>query len=219
MPDQATLQAQRRTVTGKAVKRLRKQGLIPGNVSNHSGEPIPIQMEEHEFERFIKTHPRTQLIKLKIPGARDQTTLVGHVQREPVSGAIQHVDFLQVQMNQPIRARIPIHPMGESTAVKNGDGIVLQLINDLEVEALPADLPDVIVVDITGLPDVGNTMQVKDLVLPRGVSFTHANPEEPVVRIGHTKRAEAEAAEEVPGPEAAAAAEESGRTHEMMAAE
>jgi large subunit ribosomal protein L25 len=207
MADQATLQAQRRTVTGKAVKRLRRQGLIPANLQHHDGEPIAIQIEGHEFERFIKTHSRTTLINLKIPGAPQQTTLVGHVQREPVSGAIQHVEFVQVLMNQPIRAKIPIHMTGESAAVKNGDGIMLQLMNDLEVEALPANLPPAIVVDITGLAEVGNSMQVGDLSLPRGVTLVHATPEEPIVRIGHVRRAEVEEAEAAPAAEGAAAEE------------
>jgi large subunit ribosomal protein L25 len=219
MADSAKLEVQKRTVTGKAVKQLRREGLIPGNVSNHNGQPIPVQLQAHELQRFMKEHPRTTLIKLAIPGMREQTALLGHVQREPVSGKIQHVDFLQVDVRTKVRARIPIQVMGESTAVKNGEGIVLQLVNDLEVEALPGDLPSVIVVDVTGLPDVGNTMHVGDLFLPNGVNFVHAAPEEPVVKIGHTKHAEAEAAAEVPGPEASEAAEESGREHEMMAAE
>lgn len=219
MADKARLEVQKRTVTGKQVKQLRRQGLIPGNLSGLKGDTIPIQVDQHELARFMKEHPRTALVGIAISGSPEQTAMIGKVQREPVSGKIQHVDFQHVEMNQPVRTRIPLHIMGESTAVKNGEGIVLQLINDLEVEALPANLPEVIVVDVTGLPDVGNTMTVADLALPRGVSLVHATPEESVVRIGHTKRAEAEAAAEVPGPEAAAAAEESGREHDMMAAE
>lgn len=219
MADKATLPVQKREVTGKQVKQLRRNGLIPGNLAGLKGETLPIQINEHELARFMKEHPRTTLVAVAIPGVPEQMAMIGKVQREPVSGKIQHVDFMHVEMNQPVRARIPLHIMGESTAVKNGEGIVLQLLNDLEVEALPADLPEVIVVDVTGLPDVGNTMLVGDLALPRGVHLVHATAEEPVVRIGHTKRAEAEAAAEVPQAEAAEAAEESGREHDMMAAQ
>lgn len=219
MADKATLHVQRREVTGKKVKQLRRAGVIPGNLSGLKGDAIPIQVDAHELVRFMKEHPRTALVGVAIPGSPEQTAMIGNLQREPVSGKIQHVEFMHVEMNQPVRARIPLRVMGESTAVKNGEGIVLQLLNDLEVEALPADLPEVIVVDVTGLPDVGNTMQVGDLALPRGVSLVHTTAEEPVVRIGHVRRAEAEAAAEVPQAEASEAAEESGREHDAMEAQ
>src|SRR5947209_7406295 len=107
MADQATLQAEKRTVMGKAVKRLRKEGLIPANVANNDGAPTAIQIDRHELERFMKTHGRTTLIRLTITGAPEQTTMIAHVQREPVSGQIQHVDFLHVQMNQLMHTRVP----------------------------------------------------------------------------------------------------------------
>lgn len=220
MADQVKMQAQRRTVMGKAVKQLRRQGIIPANISGQDSTPTPIQVDRGELERFMKDHQRATLIRMALPGAADQTALIGRVQRDPVSGKILHVDFMHIEMNQPIRTRIPIHLMGESTAVKNGDGMALTVINDVEVEALPADIPEVIVVDITGLADVGDTMYVRDLALPPGVRLAHANLDEPLVKIVHVRRAEAEAAAAAPAGEAASqAAEESGRTHDAMAAE
>ncbi len=219
MADKATLNAQKREVSGKKVKQLRRKGIIPANLSGLAGAPIPIQVDEHDLTRFFKDHPRATLVGVAIAGMPEQTAMIGSIQREPVGQKIQHVEFRHVEMNQPMRARVPFRVMGESTAVKNGEGIVLLLLQDLEVEALPANIPEVIVVDVTGLPDVGNMMHVGDLFLPHGVNAVHANAEEPVVRIGHVKRAEAEAAAQAPEGEASAAAAESGKEHDAMAAQ
>jgi large subunit ribosomal protein L25 len=217
--DTATLQAQRRTVMGKAVKQLRKQGLVPANISGHTMESIPIQIERVEWDRMLKANPHSKIIKLAIPGAPAHNAMIGHVERDPVSGAIKHIDFLHIELNQPIHARVPIRVMGESEAVKNGDGMVLQLIDHLEVQALPGDLPEAIPVDVTGLANVGDTMYMHDLTLPAKVTALHLNADEAVVKIVHVRAAEAEAAAEVPGPEAAAAAAEEGKHQPETAAQ
>jgi large subunit ribosomal protein L25 len=155
----------------------------------------------------MKAHGRTTLIKMRIPGAPEKTTLIAHVQREPVSGKIQHVDFLHVEMNQPMKVRVPIHVVGESSAVKSGDGILLHLHTDIEVEALPADLPEALDIDISGLENVDDAAYVRDLKLPPRVKLTHVTPEEPVVKVVVTRTAIEEAAEvaAAPAPEGAAA--------------
>jgi large subunit ribosomal protein L25 len=209
MADTVQLWAERRTVTGKKVKQLRRKGILPANITGHHMSPVAIQVEGHALERLLKENARTTLIKLTIAsgdGNTEQTALIGRVQRHPVSRAIEHVDFLHVEMNQAMRVRVPLHTEGESAAVKNGDGILLHLLNDLEVEALPADLPQAITVDVSGLANVDDALYVRDLRLPPRVKLVHSEPDEPVIKVVVTRAAIEEAAAEAPAAEAAEAA-------------
>src|SRR5690348_4953852 len=120
MAEKATLKAQKREVSGKKVKQLRRKGIIPANLSGLKGAPIPIQIDERDLVRFFKEHPRATLVGVAVAGMSEQTTMIGSIQREPVGRKIQHIEFMHVEMNQPVRTRVPIQVMGESTAVKNG---------------------------------------------------------------------------------------------------
>ncbi len=206
MADQATLPAQKRSVLGKAVKQLRRQGLIPANITGRKSDPMAIQVEGAAFERFMKEHSRTTLIRMAIPGVPAQTALIGHVQREPVSGKIQHVDFLQVELDQQMRTRVPIRVAGESPAVKSGEGILLHLHNEIEIEALPSDLPNALEIDVSGLEQVDDAAYVRDIRLPARVKLAHANPDDVVVKVVVTRAAiEEVAAAAAPAPEGTAA--------------
>lgn len=182
MSEQAQVSAQRRSVTGKAVRRLRRDGLIPGNVYGHHIEPTPIQLDEQEFARFLKTHPATTVISLTLGDSASQTAVVRHVQRDPISGAIKHVDFLHVELTEPIRARVPIHFEGEDQVVKETSGLVLHLQESVEVEALPAQLPDAVTLDVAQLHDLNTSLHVSDLRVPPGVRVL-TDTAEPVVKI------------------------------------
>jgi large subunit ribosomal protein L25 len=211
MAEQIKLQVQKRTVLGKAVKQLRRQGVIPANLTGRQCEPTAIQVERLALERFMKDHGRTTLIKMAIPGTAEQTAMIAHVQREPVSGKIQHVDFLQVEMNQPMKVRVPIHVEGEAPAVKSGDGILLHLRNDVEVEALPANLPEALSIDVSGLEKVDDAVYVRDLQVPPRVQLVQISPDEPLIKVIVTRAAIEEAAAEVaPAAEGEAEAAEEG---------
>jgi large subunit ribosomal protein L25 len=196
MAEQAKLQVQMRTVLGKAVKQLRRQGVIPANLTGRHSEPVAIQVDRTALERFMKAHGRTTLIGMAISGAAEQTAMIAHVQREPVSGKIQHVDFLQVEMNQPMKVRVPIHVEGEAPAVKNGDGILLHLRNDIEVEALPSNLPEALTIDVSALEKVDDAVYVRDLKVPPRVQLVHMSPDEPLIKVAVTRAAIEEAAGE-----------------------
>src|SRR5215469_1265064 len=113
MPEQVRLTVQPRTVTDKKVRQLRRQGLLPANIFGGHRDSIAIQLNAHELERTLKTHGHTTLFRLSLGGkGNEDTVLVRKVQREPVTGAIQHVDFLHVEMSEPIKARIPVRATG-----------------------------------------------------------------------------------------------------------
>jgi large subunit ribosomal protein L25 len=213
MPDQVTFAAQKRDVLGKAVKRLRRQGIIPGNIYGHNRASVPIQLNAHDFELFLRRHAATTLLRLTLDGGgATETALVRHVQREPVTGYIQHIDFLQVRLTEAIKARVPVRLEGEAPAVRIRDGILLQLIDAVEVEARPTDLPDALTLDVSSLAEVKATLYVRDIPPPRGVKLL-TDPDEPVVKVEPARVI----AEAVPAPEAAPAAPEGAPTAEGAA--
>jgi large subunit ribosomal protein L25 len=206
--EQVVLQAEKRSVTGKAVRRLRQNGTLPANLTGRKQEAEAIQVNAYEFEKLLKTHGRTTIIRLAIaPSSRTQNAVIGRVSRDPISGAIEHIDFRHVVMTEVMRAHVPLHVVGESPAVKAREGILLHLINDLEVEALPADLPEAIEVDVSTLDAVDAAVYVKDLPLPAKVKVI-TDGEEPVIKVAQTRAAIEEEAAAAATPEEAEAAPE-----------
>ncbi|MGZ3636740.1 MAG: 50S ribosomal protein L25 [Ktedonobacterales bacterium] len=217
MPDQVTFPAQKRDVLGKAVKRLRRRGIIPGNIYGHNWASLPIQLNAHDFDLFLRRHTATTLLRLSLDGGgAPQTALIRHIQREPVTGNIQHIDFLHVTLSEAVKARIPVRLEGESPVVRNHDGLLLQLIDAVEVEARPTDLPTALTLDVSSLVEVKATLYVRDIRLPQGVKLL-TDPDEPVVKIEPARviteavpAAEAAPTEGAPTAEAAAPTEEEG---------
>lgn len=171
MSDQVNLTVERRTVMGKQVKHLRREGKMPANLYGQNQESIPLTVDTHELETVFKHHGPSTLYRLRIrPDGTEQAALVRHVQREPVTGAIEHVDFLHVSMTETIRARIPIRLVGEAPAVTLDKGVLLHPTDTIEVEALPSDLPQFVDVDISGMTELNSSLYVRDLTFPSGVT-------------------------------------------------
>jgi large subunit ribosomal protein L25 len=202
MPQQVEFAVERREVLGKKVSRLRRQGIIPGNIFGGGKASVPIQLDGHTFERFLATHGATTVLALRIAGGSAETTIVRHVQHEPVTGKIEHVDFQHVEMSQPMKARVPIRLRGVSLAVKIFDGVLLHLLDAVEVEALPANLPDAVEVDISGLEELKATLHVRDLEIPQGVTVL-TDADETIVKVEPPRVA----VEEIPAAVAPAPAE------------
>ncbi|HEU5441977.1 MAG TPA: 50S ribosomal protein L25 [Ktedonobacterales bacterium] len=212
MPDQVAFTAERREITGKAVKRLRRQGIVPAHVYGPGRPSLSIQINGHDIERFLATHTRTAVLRLVLGGADGQeNVVVAHVQHQPATNAIQHVDFLQVNLNQPIKARVPVRLVGEAPAMKIGGSVMLHLLDAVEVEARPMDLPDALELDISGLEELKSARHVGDLAVPPGVTVL-TDAAEPVIKIEPSKltliEEAATAAEQAEAPEQPAAEQE-----------
>lgn len=211
MPEQVTFTAQRREIMKKKVSQLRRQGIIPANIYGHNRASVPVQVNAHDFERFLATHSATTVLRLTLDGT-SETAVVRHVQHNPRNGSIEHVDFLHIEMSEPIRVRVPIHLEGDAPALKTTDGMMLQTLDTVEVEALPGDLPDAIGLDVSDMKDLKAAHTVRDLKVPSRVTVL-TDPDEPVAKI-EPPRIQAEepaAAAEAPAAEApAAAAAEAG---------
>ncbi|GAP61707.1 large subunit ribosomal protein L25 [Ardenticatena maritima] len=168
------LKAAPRTVLGKKVKQLRREGFIPGVVYGAAlEEPISVQVDARELRKVLQQAGVSHLIDLRIEGrSRPVNVLVRDVQRDPVRQTLLHVDFLAVRMDEPVRIEVPIHLTGEPAPVAQNIALVSQVLEEIEVEALPAHLPSEIEVDVTDLlKEVGDVLTVADLPVPEGVEI------------------------------------------------
>jgi len=224
-----TLSAEKRVVLGKKVKKLRREGILPANVYGQSHKSIAIQIPIKDFSPVFKKAGETGLVDLSFE-KETLPVLIHSVQREPRSQVVIHVDFLVVNLKEKITTKVPVVAVGESLAVKDKLGILISVLSELEIEALPADLPEKIEVSVEGLTTVGDHILVSDI---KGVSsFTiTADPaqvvfkidelvqkvEEPVVETAEgetTEEGVAEAATPTDGEAATPTAESSEDTSE-----
>lgn len=153
-----SLKSEKREVFGRKVKTLRSKGLIPGNVFGKNIKSEAVVVDAKEFEKAFEEAGETQIIDLS-----GRPVLVSNVSYDPVTENYLHVDFRQVDLKEKIKANVPVETEGESPAEKQSIGTVVQQIDELEVEALPAHLPEKIVVDISALAEVDQAIYVKDL--------------------------------------------------------
>lgn len=178
-----SLKAQERKIFGRKVKQLRKIGKVPGNVFGPKTKSKALSIEKKELLEVFGKAGETTLVDLTIEGEKSsRPVLITNIQKDPVSSKVLHVDFHQVDLTVKTTANIPIEISGEAPAVAKG-GILVALLNEIEVEALPADLPEKFLVDITGLNEIGDTIHVKDLKIDRSKVEIKAEEEEPITTI------------------------------------
>ncbi|MHB1414457.1 MAG: 50S ribosomal protein L25 [Chloroflexota bacterium] len=196
------LQAEPRSITGKRVKHLRRQGLVPGHIYG-KGQPTLVQVSGKDLNSALSRAGLNTLLSLVVRGGAKSVILRG-VERDPLTGAMQHVDIQEVALDEPIRAPVPIVTVGESPAA-TGPVMVLRVLEHLAVEGLPSRLPHNITVDIGELTAEKGAIHVKDLDLPAGVKVL-ADPEEVIVKLTEAPEEVVEVPE-VPEEVAAAEAE------------
>ncbi len=207
------LKAKKRTLRGRKVKQLRRQGILPANIYGRGITSQAIELPQQEFLRIFKESGETEVIELMLEGEKEaRPVLVRHLQLHPVTEEILHVDFLQVNLKEEITAAVPLVFVGQSPAVKEGRGILLELMDELEVRALPTQIPSEIKVDISQLQEVNDFLTVADLPLPDGVT-AEKEAEELICKIEAQKTA-AEEEEEEAAEETEAAAEEAESSSE-----
>lgn len=191
--DKISLTATKRSELGKKAKKLRADGIVPAVVYGHGGEPEAISLDAKITEKIYASAGSNKIIELKVGEAKPQNVLFYDVQHDSRSGAITHADLYRVRMDEKIRTEVPLHFVGESTAVYQDEGTLLKNLEELEIEALPADLPESIEVDISILDDFEKTIHVSDLVIPNGVTLL-TDVEELVTKV-EAPRSEEELAE------------------------
>lgn len=195
------INVQRRTDSGKgAARRLRREGKVPAVVYGRKTGNVYLAVDASALNRLLAGGGATALVDLIIDGNQTQTALIREVQRQPDRDDVLHVDFHAVEMDQEVEVQVPVVLVGEDQRESDG-GIVTQLLRELAVTCLPADIPERIEADVSGLR-VGDSLLVSDLVVPPGVTV-NTPAEEVVVSVVASKAVAAEAEEaEAAGEEA-----------------
>lgn len=177
------LQVQQRKIFGKQVKSLREDGLIPAELYGHGLENIHLSVPAKDFSKLFKEAGESTIINLVLSNAeglnlenKKLPVLIHDVSIDPLSDKIIHIDFYQVRMDKKITTSVPLEFIGEAPAVKEKEGVLVKAVQEIEVEALPADLPRNIEVDLSRLSDIGMNIHVKDLEIDKKVKVL-ADPE------------------------------------------
>ncbi|MEJ7900954.1 MAG: 50S ribosomal protein L25 [Thermomicrobiales bacterium] len=187
MSDELILRAEPREIHGKKVKRLRREGLVPGVVYGPVvSETVSVSVNRREFERFFSRNGHSTITSLEWDGGK-QPVLIREVQIDPVTRAPLHIDFFAPNMRVVLRQFVPIVMQHAGDHV----GVLQTVLTEVEVEALPSNLPHQIDVDISHLVSVGDAIHVSDVTLPDDVTVITA-PEELIASLV------AEAVEEEP---------------------
>lgn len=204
MAKQVKLSVQTRTLSGRiGVNKIKRQGLVPAIIYGGKSQPQNLQVAARDISHLLAhATGESVLVELEIDDAgakSSRTALIQDVQHHPLGGTVLHVDFHAVSMDETIEAEIPVEPKGEPTGVKNSGGILEQNLRSLEVECLPRDLPDVIIVDVSGLK-IGDAIHVKDLQLPNGVKVLN-DEELPVFAVAEPRIEEEPSETPITAPE------------------
>ncbi len=163
--DKVVLKANKRSVTGKQVKALRRAGELPAVIYGRHVEPISISLDAHTASLVLAKLTSSSLVTLDVDGTQF-TAIVREKQRNYIKGVLTHIDFLALDLSEKIRTKVRLTYVGVSSAVKDFSAVLVHRLEALEVECLPADLPERITVDISSLKEIGNSIHVRDIVVP-----------------------------------------------------
>lgn len=188
--EKLVLQAKVRTVE-TPVKPLRASGVVPAVVYGHNIKNVHLSVSANEFEKVLRKAGESTIITLDIEGAGQHNVLIHDVQKHMVKSQPIHVDFLEVSMTEKLETAVALEYEGESAAVKALGGTLVKVLSEITIECLPADLPHNLVVDISSMATFEDTIAVKDIALPKGVSLV-TDPEETVAKVQPPRDLEAE---------------------------
>lgn len=192
--EKTVINATRRPVTGKKVGALRREGKLPAVLYGYKIDATPILLDHREASRILAPLSKSHVVTILLDG-KEHSALVREKQKDFIRNSLLHVDFQVVSMTDKIRTKVSVILEGVSPAVKDFNGVVVSNLSEVEVEALPGDLPESLVVDIASLTQIGDAVYVRDLPVPPGVEIL--TPEEELVVNITGVAAEEEVVEEV----------------------
>ena len=184
-----------RQVTGKKVAALRRAGILPGNIFGKGIESESIQLQTELLASTLKAAVANEVIDLKVGSGSARPVVIHKISRNPLNGSFLHADFYQVQLREKMHADVPIVLVGESEAVNTYNGVLLETLNSVQVEALPLDLPSSIEVDISVIKELEGSIHVGALSVPAGVTIL-TDPELMIVKVASPRVEEEEEAAE-----------------------
>lgn len=178
-----TLDAQNRENAGRGLGTLRQKGLVPGILYGAGNAPHAVAVPEADLTKVFGEVGESALFSLRINQNEPRLVLIREIQRNPLSSKPVHVDFQQVRMDQELQISVPIEWLGESPAAKEGTGVLVKDLHDIELKALPQNLPHTVQVDISSLADVNAMIQLKDITLPSQIELL-TPPDTVIAHIG-----------------------------------
>ncbi len=189
------LKVSRREVIGKKVRFLRREGIIPGNIYGRGFESVPVQVDAKAFKQLLSRAGMTDLVLLKLDNSDEPLrALIRDVQRNPITDELLHVEFYQVRATDRIKAEVTLEFIGEAPVLSKVKGsTLLHLVDSLQIEALPDNLPHSLQVDLSVLEDVDQSICVRDIRVGEGVTMLN-DPDQVVVKVVEAARV----VEEVP---------------------
>ncbi len=161
-PDKLSLEAVKRDIFGKKLRKMRKEGKIPANIYGPNFKSLSITVSGKDFGKVFKVAGETGVVYLKVD-KEEIPVLIKNIQMHPVIHLLLHVDFRKVDLKQKVETQVPIKVIGESPAVKEKAGVLLTQTSEITVEALPQDIPHEVEVDISKLVEIGDEIKVADL--------------------------------------------------------
>jgi large subunit ribosomal protein L25 len=159
----------KRVLEDKSVNAVRREGLIPAELYGHDIPNVHLSIAAKEFAKVYAAAGENTVVTL-VMGTDKRPVIIHHVERHYLSGQPASVDFYQVRMDEKITAYVPILFVGDSAAVREKSAVINKSMTEIEVEALPNDLPHDLTVDLSLLDDIDKTIYVRDMVVPKGVT-------------------------------------------------
>lgn len=188
------LLAQKRSLIGKKAKNLTKQGFVLAELYGNNIENAHLIVTDKDLKKALKEF-KGWILNLIIDGTDKRPVLIKEIQRDPITNEAYQIGFYQVRLDEGVKTKVVISLIGEAPAVKDKDGVLVKAMSDIEIEALPTNLPSNLEIDISLIKEIGQSVYVKDIKLPTGVKIL-VDPETVVATVIE------KAAEEAPAPAA-----------------
>ncbi len=183
-----SITAQPRKIMGKKVSSLRKEGLLPAVVYGKGKEAESITVSQGEFLKVWKSAGESSLVALSLDN-KEHNVLIHDVALDPIKNLPVHADFYLVDMKKEVEVDVPLEFTGEAEAGKSGLGVLVKVMHELKIKALPKDLPHSIVINVAALQNPGQTFAVRDVVAPAGVTLLNT-PEETIALVEEMRKEE-----------------------------
>ncbi|MGC8874403.1 MAG: 50S ribosomal protein L25 [Chloroflexia bacterium] len=201
MEKELTLKVERREITGKKVRQLRRAGWLPAVIYGAGVESVPVQIRYHEAVDAYRRAGTSTMVGILMERQRvPRPAFIREVQQDPISLRFLHMDLELVDPRRPITVNVPLLLVGESPAAKQGLGVLTHGIEEIEVHCLPADVPPHIEVDISVLARPDDAIYVRDLKLPPEIEV-RTDPDTVIAYIAAMRGVEVEEAAKEAGPE------------------
>ncbi|MGC9468619.1 MAG: 50S ribosomal protein L25 [Anaerolineae bacterium] len=192
------LHAEPRKLTGKKVKLLRQQNIIPGIIYGRHVDPIAVQFDHRELAQALGQAGTSATVLVDVAGGDEPyLAIFRDVQHHPIRRRISHVDLQALSLTETVRVPVNVVIVGEAPAAVEEGGVLMQLLTELDIEALPTSLIPAIEVDVSGLTEIGMGVTIGDIPVPDGVTILNA-PDETIVQVTYMAEEELEVEEPTP---------------------